>query len=566
MPVTRVTQEQQKNLGFNNPADFSMALTKAENASNTGVLDKLAGGAGVAQTPVNPQITLDDVNSAQNIQPQADIPRTKTDQILNQFRNVPSAVGDDTALRGQEDDFASAVQQMRGRSAYAAKLGESANLTGLEDEISRIGASISAKSARLTSELEGIGQQGFRATTVRGQEARARRQVAAEIAGLEAAQQAAMGQLVTAQSSIERAVKAKYGPIEEEIEIQRELISLRKDQMTRDQQKRAEERETELSILEAQIANQQTTETRTLTYINNAISNGMNPTVASSLITDVLSGKKSEAEVIEQAGSFIDRLNRQAQNLAIESSRLGIEKSKLELEELRDAQIVSSGEFSSVIDTASGLVGAERGKASKAGISRALAKNDYSTAYALIANNVEEALTGENATRFGAQRNDYVALQGLKDAIQEYADGGGDTGLLKGTAQEISNKLGQLATDPEFAELATQLQREFQAYRQQMTGAAFGARESSDYQKVNPSEKNELDLNLAIIDGTLNQLENRITSTVETRVPGANEIYNKVKGVTAENIVEIEQASEGAIINIDGTKYIKLKDGNLQEI
>jgi len=182
-------------------------------------------------------------------------------------------------------------------------------------------------------------------------------------------------------------------------------------------------------------------------------------------------------------------------------------------------------EFSRVVEAASALVGAERGKASRVAIADALNNEDYASAYAQIANNVEQSLTGTNKTKFANQRTDFVVLTSLRDAIQEFADGGGETGFLKGTADSIARKFGQLKTDPEFASLAVELEREFQAYRQSLTGAAFSPEESRDYEKVNPSSNKSLDLNLATIDGALSGLERRITSTIEVRVPGANEIF-----------------------------------------
>ena len=119
-------------------------------------------------------------------------------------------------------------------------------------------------------------------------------------------------------------------------------------------------------------------------------------------------------------------------------------------------------------------------------------------------------------------------MEGMRTAIQNYVDAGGDVGFLKGKVDSIAKKFGQLKTDPKFSALATQLEREFQTYRNTMTGAAFSPGESAEYAKVNPRAGAQLDLNLATIDGALAQLENRITSTIETRVPGAKNIYRSV--------------------------------------
>lgn len=186
-------------------------------------------------------------------------------------------------------------------------------------------------------------------------------------------------------------------------------------------------------------------------------------------------------------------------------------------------------QFSDVINSASNLVGSERGKTSKAAMTEAINSGDYVSAYAQIANNVEESITGEAKTRFSSARTDYTVLLGLKSAIQEYADSGGNMGLLTGKEEEIKRKLG--IDSGKATVIATQLWREFQTYRLNMTGAAFSPAESKDYASVNPTLGKSLSLNLSVIDGALAQLENRVTSTINTRIPNAKNLYTKVQQV-----------------------------------
>jgi len=202
----------------------------------------------------------------------------------------------------------------------------------------------------------------------------------------------------------------------------------------------------------------------------------------------------------------------------------------------------TSGEFADIVTAASNLVGSERGKTSKVAITSALKSGNYASAYAQIANNVEESLTGTNKTRFGDARTDYAVMQGLKEAIQKYSDAGGDMGLLKGKEEEIKRKLG--IDSGKASELAVQLWREFQVYRVNMTGAAFSPAESADYAAVNPTLGKSLNLNLSVINGALNGLENRITQTVESRLPGSKALYSKVQGVNEADGLSDDEAWE----------------------
>ncbi len=202
-----------------------------------------------------------------------------------------------------------------------------------------------------------------------------------------------------------------------------------------------------------------------------------------------------------------------------------------------DPNSSTGGDYGNVVDSVANLLPATRQPSIKKNLDQALKSGDYESAYAQIGNVVEEMLPGEQQNKFATQRTDVVALQGLKQAIDTYASNGGDMGLLKGTEENIKRNLG--IDSGKATELATMLWREFQTYRLNMTGAAFTPEESRDYASVNPTLGKSLELNQNVIKGALSQLENRINSTIKTRVPGATSIGDiakngfALKGLTA---------------------------------
>jgi len=199
------------------------------------------------------------------------------------------------------------------------------------------------------------------------------------------------------------------------------------------------------------------------------------------------------------------------------------------------------GEFANIIDIASTLGGRSAANVEnvRRGLENALASGDYATTYSLIGNSVEESLTGGDKQRFANARTDFQIMSNLEIAIQKYADGGGDMGLLVGKEEEIKRKLG--IDSGKATELAVQLWREFQTYRNVMTGAAFTPAESRDYAAVNPTLGKSLNLNLSVISGAKNALENRITSTIDVRVPGAGALYESIAGTSPTNEVTDDQ-------------------------
>ena len=230
----------------------------------------------------------------------------------------------------------------------------------------------------------------------------------------------------------------------------------------------------------------------------------------------------------------------------------------------------SNGEFAATVDQVANMESTVAGKEKvKADIAKYIANGDYKSAYNQIANTVENGLTGTAKTNFSNARTDYEVMKGLKDAIQKYADGGGDMGLLTGKTEQIKRKLG-IGSGKESA-LATQLWREFQTYRLNMTGAAFSAAESADYASVNPTLGKSLDLNLSVIDGALNALQNRVDGTINARVPSAKYIsdyanardrindYVKNHPETADTISQLYNVPGAK--DEDILKYINMIDG-----
>lgn len=245
--------------------------------------------------------------------------------------------------------------------------------------------------------------------------------------------------------------------------------------------------------------------------------------------------------VVSQYGGSIGATARATDAQQLENARLTGEKLKAEIASNQPV----TGEYASVINGAAGLVASTKKNTVKTNIANALANQDYGTAYAEIANAVSDGITGTNKTKFDDARTDINVMLGMKQAIQNYAAAGGDTNLLKGTEEQIKRKLG--IDSGKASVLATQLWREFQTYRSNMTGAAFTPEESRDYASVNPTLGKSLNLNLNVIDGAVNQLLNRVTSTINARVPGAQGIYEKATGSSSSSDMVRVQLPDGRI-------------------
>ena len=202
---------------------------------------------------------------------------------------------------------------------------------------------------------------------------------------------------------------------------------------------------------------------------------------------------------------------------------------------------VYNGEFARAIEQAVSGEPATLQESKKQEIQNAIASKDYKSAYQSIGNSVSKALTGENKTKFDAARTDIGIMTKMANLVAQYEDAGGDMGYLKGNVEQISRKLGKLKNkkDSRFTELAVALDRTFQEYRSNMTGAAFTDKESREYASVNPRSSKSIELNKAVMNGALIQLNNRVDSTIEGIADSAKYIreYAQYQGLKPDDVL-----------------------------
>jgi hypothetical protein len=450
--------------------------------------------------------------------------------------------------------------------AYAQKGG----VDDIQKELDAVNNKILTEQNALRRRIEAIQKMGGGLASGAGAEIEnLERESLAKQADLYVIQMGVQGRFDSAKTIADRAVAAQLEVQRQKQDILGLIYQENKEQFTKAEQREFETKQADRNRkIEEEAANKKS-------MYELAIQAQMDG-APTSVVEQMLASKtKEEALVI--GGSYLGALDREAKRASISASyasaaasRASTRNSLITAAKSGDTNAIKQlgfdprssstvGEYTNIIDTASLLVGAERGQETRRAMAAAVERGDFQTTYSMIANNVQSALQGDSASRFGAARTDIQVLGGLRDSIQEFERAGGDTGFLKGSADEIARKFGQLVTDPQFASLAVQLEREFQAYRQQMTGAAFGASESADYEKVNPSSKKSLELNLATIDGALRQLENRVVGTTEAYVPGSREIYDLATG--REKVISTtspEKEPIGAVLEIGGVRYRKV--------
>lgn len=501
---------------------------EAENADVALTNEQLASSSGIKELkPSTNALTSNDLDVGDDInltQPKSD---TATTSMLGEFESATDTFTknlEEQTKRSQADEKKSFEGLMKKSfdletpTELTARAEKEVGLSKINDELRNINDQIRNEQQALRRKVEKIQTEaGLTKGQVNQRVDEEERVSLRKQADLSVIQQAVQGKYKDAKAIADRAVDIETERNQRELAILELNYKRHKSLFDTSEQRLFESR---LADRERDIKNEE--ENKSNIY-NIGLIVGQNGG-GSQLLQQIFNAKTPEEAVVLGGKFLTNPLDKKLKELQVKDKELEIAQYNTANEVLKDDK------WSSVIQGTAGLVGSERGGEIRKNMANNIAKGNYKSAWADITNAVEEKLTGENATKFGASTTDYEVMRGLRNKIQDFSDGGGNLGLLNGKPEEISRRLLGITGDPKLTELAVELEREFQSYRSSMTGAAFSKEESRDYAKVNPRTTASLDLNLATIDGVLNQLEGRILGNVTARVPDARILWDITTG------------------------------------
>ena len=139
------------------------------------------------------------------------------------------------------------------------------------------------------------------------------------------------------------------------------------------------------------------------------------------------------------------------------------------------------------------------------------------------------------------------ALIKVKSDLKAYVEEFGDTNILKGTMQEIQQKL-RTAGNPKAAAISNEITNALVQYRSSVTGAAWGEQETAEYNKIFPDFKNTDKLNTAIIDTLAGSMQNfqdtalSIYAGMDTTSPEYQRVFKR--DIPQINVPQVQVAPE----------------------
>jgi hypothetical protein len=249
--------------------------------------------------------------------------------------------------------------------------------------------------------------------------------------------------------------------------------------------------------------------------------------LSAKLASDTLSLNEKKA-LMEDARARATLSETSRHNLAMELQAQT--DTNLKYAELYGNPSGSDTPFAATIDIAKQFGGTNAQRKSIEGdLKKAATSQDWKTFVTQLQNAANSKIgTAQQADILNAQK-ELAQLSEIESLIKQYQAQNGNMGYLKGTFDQVMTRFGQLSVDPQFKDIANQMTRAFQIYRQNMTGAAFGAQENADYKSVYPSEDNTVDLNLNKIRSAKRFLETNVDAVYRTVL---NEGYDNAKNLS----------------------------------
>ncbi len=249
-----------------------------------------------------------------------------------------------------------------------------------------------------------------------------------------------------------------------------------------------------------------------------------------------------------------------------------LEAQRKRLQDLMGDYFDPNTPFSSTINNVVSLVPQNQ----KSGVQKMLAsaaqRGDWKQVKTLMRNGMVNNLpTAQDKNEFTHAEDAFAFMTNMERYIKQLQASGLDTGYLKGNYDQITTKLGQLAVDPKFKDVATQMQNNFFEFRNKMTGAAFSPEESKAYASVVPTEDKSIDLNLATISGAKTFAQNKLNSIANNNlgegyanvlglVQSEDSIQNYVNNATAEEQQRVAQMVQDKVPYAEIIKFFGIEE------
>lgn len=197
----------------------------------------------------------------------------------------------------------------------------------------------------------------------------------------------------------------------------------------------------------------------------------------------------------------------------------------------------------------------DQAKSLSQSVNMLLQRGDVQGARENILSTAINALPAEQRNAAFGRVQAIEALQNLTSLLGQYRQAGGNTGLLRGTQEQIAQKLGS-TTNPQLAYIGNLITLALIDYRKSVSGAAFTESELKQYESVFPNIKKSFQLNETKVKSLMDTFNRNQKLTLQLLVGATN--YDKIY---AGSYTSTGQPSQGGTRVVNGKTYYRHADG-----
>lgn len=421
-------------------------------------------------------------------------------------------------------DVQNIINQAIGIQGSRVQEEQNANLPKLREDLTAITNEIDSVQRAYQNELKALDSSNM---TDAGRDAASRgisRKYASQLADLSIVQSARNRNLSTAQANVDRKIELQLEPLKLKLDYQKSVYEDNKDSFTkaddRKYQALIKSTERDLNKEEERV---KTLENTKLKFMDIASSLGKDNSVF------IAMSKATSPEEVLSIASKNGVISLDDQYKAQQVLKTEAEKKKILAETtynnnpiVKDSPLVDAM-YNVNAGTAEGQQKRDLQK-----IASLVSDGKTKEAKQLIMSRVTSKMSTTERDAQLDRRNTIDALEDMQSALNEYVSLSGNTNILKGSIEDVANKIGT-TSDPRLASIKTRIIQATQKYRNSITGAAWGDQEDAEYKTIFPSIKNTSKLNNTIIDTMVPLLKNNERNSISAFL-GGTDIYDTVFG------------------------------------
>lgn len=364
---------------------------------------------------------------------------------------------------------------------------------------------------------------------IKGEQAQIERARSVKALGLSAIAQTIQGNIALAQDQANKAVEVEFAPVQADIDYLTKALEINKDNLSREDQKRADTLQVQLSDRQRQLDQAKEDKASIISLAAAAIKNNPGNQSVQLAVNQAL-----QSNDLEKALGLIGQY--QTDPTATAQAVANLNYTRAQTSKLNaDAQAASPGvptitnpdasKYSTALNI---ILGSSKfTKDQKASVISAV--NTGQDPFTVVKNQAKNIMGQTEATKLTSYEAADNAMQDIQETMAAFYNAGGDTGLLKGTMEQAINRLGSVS-DPKLVEISTQVALSLQAYRNAISGTAYSDQEGKDIASVFPGINKSQGLNTAVITGRLKADQSLIDGIYKTALGST---YDDLKAANA---------------------------------